>query len=422
MRTAQIKGTIKLKGDKSLSHRAIMFAALAKGKSVLRNLSLGADVASTRAVLQSLGVGFEQKRNELIVNGYGLDGFAIPSQRLYCGNSGTTLRLMLGILAGSAVTVELVGDESLNRRPVMRVIEPLRLMRGDLCTVDGDDHPPVTVHGRPLHGIDYDSPVASAQVKSAVLLAGLQADGEVRFREPVRSRDHTERFLMSQGADLRVIGTTITLTPPVVVQPFDYDLPGDISTAAFFVVAALLTQRSELTIRDVLLNETRTGALDILQAMGGDITLCNTRDYHGERVGDLQVRHSSLKGVDTAKWATASFIDEIPILAVAAMCATGRTVIRNVGELRFKESDRAQGIVDVLRACGGVARLTGDDLIIEGGLTGGHGTPEHRGDHRLAMAIEIIKLIRGEEIAAEYQDVIAASAPEFYETLEMITR
>ena len=422
MMRPRLRGAIKLGGDKSLSHRAVMFASMAQGRSRIRNLSAGADVAGTCEVYRSLGVSIENHASEVVISSKGFQSLNTMSESLYCGNSGTTLRLTMGILAGSKISCQLSGDESLNCRPVKRVIAPLNMMGGDLSTANRKDTPPVIIKGRPLHGIKYNSNIASAQVKSAVLLAGLQAEGATEYTEPSRSRDHTERFLQSQGFDLQVNGTCILLNPAGSIRPFEYDVPCDISTAAFFIVGALLMHESEITINDVLLNETRTGALDILIKMGAAIRIDNKRMIHGEPIGDLIVRSSSLQGFDTGEFDTPTFIDEIPILAFAAMFAEGTTVFNNIGELRVKESDRALGIVQMIRAYGGNAELQGDKLIVCGGRSGKADLANHKGDHRIAMCIEIANLISEGAVSGEYHDVISVSAPEFYENLNSVLR
>jgi 3-phosphoshikimate 1-carboxyvinyltransferase len=415
-----LKGTVTLPGDKSLSHRAIIFAGLAEGKSRIRNLSRGADVATTMKLFQDLGASAESTGGETIVQGCGLSNLRAVSKSLDCGNSGTSLRLMMGVLAGSNTAVTLAGDESLNRRPVMRVIEPLRLMGADLATSGEGDHPPVTINGRKLHGITYASQVASAQVKSAVLLAALHAEGLTHYTEPTQSRDHTERFLAAQGVDIKVTEAGINLSPGATLQPFDQVVAGDISTAAFYIVAALLSSGSEILIKNVGLNPTRTGALTILNRMGAEILTENQRDVYGEPVGDLIVRSSTLSGVDTAGLNLATYIDEVPILAVAAMFAEGETKFHNLGELRVKESDRLQGTADIVSALGGNAEIDGDTLIISGGCRGALRDLDARQDHRLAMAIEVANLVLAGELAGAYQEMIAISAPEFYETIRTL--
>jgi 3-phosphoshikimate 1-carboxyvinyltransferase len=417
LKKLRLSGSIRLNGDKSVSHRALIFSALADGRSRIRNLSRGADVASTRKIYGQLGTEYTGIGDELIVTGRGLHNFRSDVDGLDCGNSGTTLRLSMGVLAGSKITCRLFGDDSLNRRPVMRVIRPLRSMGADIRTAGDVDNPPVEINGTSLSGADYRSPVASAQVKSAVLLAGLYARGDTVFSEPSRSRDHTERLLKIQGIDIGVSDSKILLSPGKEPIPFEYDVPGDISTAVNFIVAALVMSNSDVRLERSLLNETRTGALDILRDMAGSINTENESEINGEPVGDVVVKASSLHGVDTIPYAAARFIDEIPILAVAASFASGRTVFRDVGELRIKESDRLGGIVEILSCFGCNAAVVGDDLIVEGGVGARQKDPDIRGDHRLAMAVEILNMATGGGLSGEYAECIGISAPEFYESM-----
>ena len=363
----------------------------------------------------------ESTREETVVQGIGLAKLAASNKSLDCGNSGTSLRLMMGVLAGSNTAVTLSGDDSLNQRPVMRVIEPLRLMGADLATTDEGDHPPVTINGRRLLGITYEANVASAQVKSAVLLAALNAEGMTHYREPAQSRDHTERFLAAQGIDIKVSNSGIDLTPGAMLQPFEQQVAGDISTAAFYIVAALLTANSEIRIANVGLNPSRSGALTILSRMGADILTENQHEVYGEPVGDLVIKSSTLRGVDTVGLNLATFVDEVPILAVAAMFAEGETKFHDLAELRVKESDRLQGTADVINALGGSAAIDGDMLIVNGGCKGEQRKAEARHDHRLAMALEVANLVLAGEVAGAYQEMIAISAPEFYDTLRTLS-
>jgi 3-phosphoshikimate 1-carboxyvinyltransferase len=397
-----------------------MFAALAEGQSEIHNLSSGDDVATTLRVLQQLGVLTEERGDRLLITGRSLSAFADFRRQMYCGNSGTTLRLMLGILAGSKVSCELSGDNSLNRRPVRRVITPLRQMGADLQTTGDNDRPPVIVCGQPLHGITYDSPVASAQVKSAVMLAALFADGETIYSEPSQSRDHTERFLASQGINIQAMANALTIQPPVYLQPFVYDVPGDVSTATYFIVAATLAPDSQLVIENVLLNETRTGAIDILKTMGANIVVENVRTYSNELVGDIVVKSSELHGIDATDLDSVRFIDEVPILSIAAAFAEGPTTFANMAELRVKESDRLQGTADMLTCYGCDTLIEADTLTIVAGARTRLCPPDHRGDHRLAMAIEIMELLLFGSLRGDYQECFAISAPEFYHTLQAI--
>jgi 3-phosphoshikimate 1-carboxyvinyltransferase len=414
------RGEIRVGGDKSISHRAVMLAALAKGKSQLTNLARGDDVKTTLALYQQLGMAAVDSNGRTECTSSGFEALRTTESALYCGNSGTTLRLSLGILAGTRIDCRLAGDDSLNRRPVRRVIEPLRQMGGDLATDAADDRPPVQVRGRRLHGINISTSVASAQVKSAILLAGLHADGVTSVTEPEQSRNHTEIMLKHLGCNIDVEGNTSILSPAKRIDGFEYTVPGDISTAIFFIVAALIRPNSELIVRDILLNTTRTGAIDILRMMGSSIEEDNVRSQHGEPVGDLIVKSSRLHGCDAANVVTARYIDEVPALAAAAMFAEGETVFQNIGELRVKESDRATAIVDVVKTCGGSANIAGDTLRIYGRATEAIGSPEHFGDHRIAMMIEVIDLIRTGTVSGSFGDIISVSAPEFYELMKSL--
>lgn len=418
--TKNLRGEIRVGGDKSISHRAIMLAALAKGKSLIKNLSRGDDVKTTLALYQKLGMTATTDNGTIECTSAGYESLRTDESTLYCGNSGTTLRLSLGILAGLRVDCRLAGDDSLNRRPVRRVIEPLRQMGGDLATAAADDRPPVAVRGRRLHGINISTSVASAQAKSAILFAGLHAEGVTSVTEPEQSRDHTEIMLKHLGCNIDVEGRTTILSPVKRIDGFAYSVPGDISTAVFFIVAALALPGSELIIRDVLLNETRTGALNILRGMGASIEEENLRSQHGEQVGDLIAKSSSLHGFDAANITTARYIDEIPALAIAAMLAEGKSTFYNVGELRVKESDRATAIVEVIKANGGNAEIIRDALHIQGGASANRGNADHFGDHRIAMMIEIISLINTGNVTGDYGDTISVSAPEFYELMKAL--
>lgn len=414
------RGEIRVGGDKSISHRAVMLAALAKGRSQLTNLSRGDDVKTTLALYQQLGMTAVDSNGRTECTSSGFEALRTTEITLYCGNSGTTLRLSLGILAGTRIACRLAGDESLNRRPVRRVIEPLRQMGGDLATDAADDRPPVQVRGRRLHGINISTSVASAQVKSAILLAGLHADGVTSVTEPEQSRNHTEIMLKHLGCNIDVEGNTSILSPAKRIDGFEYTVPGDISTAIFFIVAALIRPNCELIVRDILLSATRTGAIDILRMMGSSIEEDNVRSQHGEPVGDLIVKSSRLRGCDAAHVVTARYIDEVPALAVAAMFAEGETTFHNIGELRVKESDRATAIVDVVKTFGGSANIAGDTLRICGRATEAIGRPEHFGDHRIAMMIEVINLSRTGTVSGSFGDIISVSAPEFYELMKSL--
>lgn len=434
-RADRLRGEIRLPGDKSISHRALLLAALASGQSRLRGLSDGADVRSTAAVLRALGVEITAEGDDVVVRSPGIEGLRPPAGRLDCGNSGTTLRLVAGILAGVPLEATLDGDESLRSRPVARIIEPLRAMGAVLQGRRGDTLPPVTVIGRsPLEAIDWTTRVPSAQVKSAILLAGLRAAGTTRVREAVATRDHTERMLRARGVEVRTTaggdGATIELDGGTAVQAIDDRVPGDPSAAAFWVVAAAIHPDAELRIPGVGVNQTRRAAIDLLRSMGADIAETAgagaTADAspttagvdRGEPVADIVARSSTLRGIAVSEADTARAIDEIPILCLAATQATGRTRIHGAGELRVKETDRIAGVVGGLRALGADITVDRDDLVIAGPtpLAGGH--LDSHGDHRLAMTFAIAGLVAAGQTTVDGSASAAISDPGFFGQLE----
>lgn len=371
----------------------------------------------TVGVYRKMGVGFIESGNEMIIDSPGLVGLRGDSEVLFCGNSGTTLRLTLGVLAGSRVSCILTGDDSLSRRPVLRVVEPLRLMGGDIETLDGSDHPPVRLRGTRLRAIDYTLPIASAQVKSAILLAGLNAEGTTRIRGGGEPRDHTERLLKAYGHPVAIEESVISLDGPVQLNPFEYAVPADPSTATVFIVATLILAGGEITIKDVLLNRTRLGAIEILKRMNADIQIGKVHRRYEEDVGDVYVRSSALRGCDSSGIATERFIDEVPILAVAAAFAEGETVLRDLSELRVKESNRLEGIVQLLKSFSVKCVAEDDSLRICGGFGAKPNELPELKDHRLAMAAEILSLAVTGGVRGDLQDVISISTPEFYECL-----
>src|SRR3954465_5309013 len=427
-RSGPLRGTCRMPGDKSISHRALLFGALADGAVEARGLGRGGDNLSTASALRALGVDIEIDGDEARVRGVGFAGLAAAAGPLDCGNSGTTIRLLMGLLAGRPFETELCGDASLTRRPMRRVAEPLRRMG---ATVEGrvdpprpvDVFPPVRVRGGALVGIDYDLPVASAQLKSALVLAGLQAKGPSRLREPGRSRDHTERMLRAMGAPISVDAGS----GAVIVDPRGWNgklravpivIPGDLSSATFLFVAAATVPGSDVTIENVGLNPTRSGALDALASMGAEIDVAPAGDAMGEPVGTVRVRASRLRGITVAGALALRSIDEIPALAVAAALADGQTVFADLAELRVKESDRIVAIARELRR-GGVAVEERPDGFVVTGLggrpaAGGTVQPEH--DHRIAMAGAVMGLSAGDETIVPAAD-IATSFPTFAETL-----
>ncbi|HEY7589363.1 MAG TPA: 3-phosphoshikimate 1-carboxyvinyltransferase [Candidatus Limnocylindrales bacterium] len=402
----RLRGELRLPGDKSISHRALMLAALAEGESRITGAGDGADVRSTAGILAALGVAVEQTRGEASNVDYrvvsaGHAALARPVRDLDCGNSGTSLRLFAGILAGVPVTATLDGDDSLRRRPVARIIEPLRSMGAELHARQDDSLPPLTVVGHaPLRPVDVSPTTPSAQVKSAILFAGLRADGRTSVREAVATRDHTERMLRARGIRVETVpgegaGVTVTIEGGGRVRALDERVPGDVSAAAFWLAAGAAHPDAELTIRGVGVNPTRRAVIDHLRAMGAHIEERATAadDGTGEPVADVTVRSSRLRGIDLGPSDVAAAIDEIPVLCVVAAVADGTTRIRGAGELRHKESDRIAGIAAGLRALGARVDVDGDDLTIRGGgrLTGA--ATDSLGDHRLAMAFAVAGLL-----------------------------
>lgn len=431
---ARLRGTIGLPGDKSVSHRALMLAALARGASRVHGAGDGADVRSTAGIVAALGATVERSLRpdgnaDYRIVSPGADGLHQPTGPLDCGNSGTSLRLFAGILAGLPLTATLDGDASLRQRPVARIIEPLRSMGAVLHAREDDSRPPLTVVGRtPLRGIDHVSRVPSAQVKSAILLAGMRAEGRTSVSESVATRDHTERMLRNRGVTVgRDVGANgwvrVELEGGVDVQAIDERVPGDLSAAAFWLVAGAIHPDAELRIVDVGLNPTRRSIVEILRAMGADIQGgpdAGADDGIGEPMADLVVRSSALHAIDLGPAEVASAIDEIPILCLAATQARGTTRIRGAGELRHKESDRIAGIAAGLSALGARVSVDGDDLEIEGParLRGAHTESHH--DHRLAMTFAVAGLIGSGPTTISGSDSASISYPSFFADLERI--
>lgn len=419
-----IRGEIHLPGDKSISHRAILFAALARGESCIRGCSLGEDNLRTIRAVQLVGVDIAQQDTAVIVRSRGWDAFQPPSDAtIDCGNSGTTMRLLSGILAGCSFTSRLDGDASLRRRPMGRVIDPLRLMGATIESEGGQHCAPLRISGQngTLTGITYTSSVASAQVKSAILLAGLHASGRTTVIEPARSRDHTERLLPAFGGRLVVQGRTISVDGGTPLHAQDVDIPGDLSSAAFFIAAALLLPHSELRIRQIGLNPTRTGIVDIFRAMGAQIETHNARNVCGEPVGDLVVRSSSLRGIAVDGELIVRAIDELPMLAVAMAFAHGTSVIRGAAELRVKESDRIRALAVALAALGVTVEELPDGLVITGQGRVRGGTVHSQGDHRVAMALSVAGLGSDEGVVVQEPECIAISFPGYYRLVQEVT-
>lgn len=417
-----LTGTIHIPGDKSVSHRSVMFSAIAKGRVRIRNFLEAADCLSTAACMRALGAGVERRADgTLLVTGVGLRGLQEPQGILDAGNSGTTLRLLLGILAAQPFFSVLAGDASLSRRPMGRVVEPLSSMGAVIRGREGNRFLPLAVLGREgrLRALDYESPVASAQVKSAVLLAGLYANGKTTLREPALSRDHTERMLAAFGAKIVCEEAAVTIEPAEeLFAPEEILVPGDISSAAYWLVAASLIEGSDLLLEGVGVNPTRTGILDVLSAMGADITLGNERESGGEAIADIRVRSASLRGTAFGGAIIPRLIDEIPILAVAALFAEGDTVISGAAELRVKETDRLQAVTTELnRLAPGAVEATADGMVIHGGGALSPAACRTYDDHRMAMSLAVAGAA-GAGVTLDAPACVNISYPSFYETLD----
>lgn len=417
-----LTGQCSVPGDKSVSHRAIMFGSIAEGKTTIRNFLDGHDCRATVGVMRDLGVEIEVLTpTELVVHGRGLDGLQEPNNVLNCDNSGTTIRLMTGLLAGQKFTSFLNGTAQIRRRPMGRIVQPLRGMGADITGRQNGNYAPLAIRPSRLQGVEYQMPVASAQVKSCLLLAGLYAHGLTIVREPGPTRDHTERMLRAMGAPIEVVGNTVhSERPQQPLQAIDITVPGDISSAAFLLVAGCITPDSRLTIAGVGINRTRTGIVDALQEMGAHIEYHNEREQAGEPVADLEVRYSELHGATFGGAPIVTMIDELMVLAVAATQAKGRTLVKDAGELRVKETDRIASTVTELRKMGAKIEPTSDGFIIDG-PTELRGAPvESQGDHRLAMAMTIAGLVAKGSTAVYGSEVTADSFPGFEITLQAL--
>ncbi len=411
-----LHGELTVPGDKSISHRAVMFSSLAHGTTKITHFLQGADCLSTISCFQRMGIDITRTSQEVLVHGKGLHGLSAPQDILDAGNSGTTTRLISGILAGQPFASTLTGDASLQSRPMKRIMTPLSMMGASIHSINENGCVPLNIEGTQLHGIHYQSPVASAQVKSCVLLAGLYADGQTSVTEPVLSRNHTELMLQYLGADVRCEGNTASITPEPQLTAREISVPGDISSAAYFIAAGLLTPNSEILLKNVGINPTRDGMLQVCKAMGGNITLLNVNSQ-GEPTADLLIRSSGLHGTTIEGALIPTLIDEIPILAVMAAFADGTTVIRDAQELRVKESDRITVMVDNLRRMGADVEGTPDGMIIRGGAPL-HGTViDSYLDHRIAMSFAVAGTICDGPLSIQGGDCVKISYPDFYEDL-----
>jgi 3-phosphoshikimate 1-carboxyvinyltransferase len=417
-----LQGHVAVPGDKSISHRAVLIGAIADGETRISGFGRSADTEATVAAVRALGAGVEEHDvDTLTVSGVGLRGLEPPAAPLECGNAATLMRLLSGILAGQDGRFELVGDESLSTRPMERVAEPLRRMGARVSTTEG--HAPLVVEGGPLHPISYELPVPSAQVKSAVLLAGLLTDGETTVVEPLPTRDHTERLLELAGAWVRRRPTSVSVRGAERLTLEAVDIPGDFSAAAPLLVAAATVPGSELTVHGVGLNPRRTGLLEVLEHMGARIAVYNRRLIGGEPAGDVEVRSSELVGATVSAAQVPALVDELPLLALAACHARGETVVRGASELRVKESDRIDGVAEELRRIGAHIRATRDGFRVRGvpaRLRGG--VFDSRGDHRLAMLGAVAGLSSREGVELRGAEAVDVSFPGFYDLLGQLTR
>ncbi|HEX2249020.1 MAG TPA: 3-phosphoshikimate 1-carboxyvinyltransferase [Gemmatimonadales bacterium] len=415
----RVAGTIRVPGDKSITHRVLLLAGIGRGTCRIRGALTSLDARSTARVVRQLGAEVSALR-ESLVTVQGGERFSEPAGVLDCGNSGTTARLTLGLLAAHDLTATLTGDRSLRRRPMRRVTAPLSSMGARFTELNGDGLP-LRVEGSSLRPLRYEMPVSSAQLKSALLLAGMAAEVNVSLREPHgRSRDHTERLLRSFGYQVVESEGWIHFTPTGKIQPFDFDIPGDISSAAFLIGAGLLADAGELRIAGVGLNPTRTAFLDVLSRMGATITVENETSHHDEPVGDLLVSPARLRPTEVVGDEIPGLIDEVPLLAILASRADGVTIFRQVGELRVKESDRLGLIAENLRNVGVRAEVQGDDLTIEGTDAPPCGAIRTAADHRLAMAFAVLGTLRGAKVVIDDLECSAVSFPRFVETLQSI--
>lgn len=404
-----LKGTVTIPSDKSISHRAIMFTSLARGKSVIKNFSKGQDPLSSLKVCKALGIDAKFSNEELIVKSKGI--LSTPQTQLDCGNSGTTMRLMSGILAGQNFNSTLIGDESLSKRPMKRVIEPLALMGAKIES--NEFKAPLKIYGQNLQPINYVSKLASAQVKSCILLAGLNIDGQTSFTEPYVSRNHTEIMLKYMGANISVNNTTVTIEKSEL-EPKTIEICGDISSAAYFIVAGLIVPSSKIILKNVGLNPTRTGILEVAEKMGGNIEILDKRNISGEDVGDIQISYSNLNSCTIEGEIIPRLIDELPVIAVLATQAKGTTIIKDAQDLRNKESDRIKAVVTELKKIGANIEETPDGFIINGKTKlKGDTEVETYHDHRLAMSLYVAGLICNKPITINSFEWVDISFPEF---------
>ena len=415
-----LRGEITVPGDKSISHRAIIFGSIAKGTTEITGFLNSADCHSTISCFKQMGINITEKNGTVLVAGKGMHGLCAPSSVLDTGNSGTTTRLISGILAAQPFSVTINGDETIQKRPMKRIMEPLSLMGADITSQRGNDCAPLIINGRQLHGITYTTKTASAQVKSSILLAGLYADSPTIVTEPALSRNHSELMLKAYGADISVTDKTVTLKPASELFGQKVEVPGDISSAAYFIVAGLITPDSEVLIKNVGINETRDGIIRVVKTMGGNITLLNERIACGEKVADVLVKSSDLKATTIEGAIIPTLIDELPVIAILAACAEGTTTIKDAAELKVKECNRIDAVTKNLQAMGGNITPTEDGFIIKGGAPLHAARIETFHDHRIAMSFAVANLIADGENTYDKPEVVCISYPGFYADLDSL--
>jgi 3-phosphoshikimate 1-carboxyvinyltransferase len=419
--TKIFKGTFSPSPDKSISHRSIIFSSLAQGKSTIRNFLRADDPMRTLLAFRALGVDIDDTQDNIIVNGTGIHGLKQPKNEIDCGNSGTTIRLLSGVLSGNPFFSVLTGDESLRTRPMGRIIVPLQKMGADIQARGGNNRPPLAITGKTLQAITYTLPIASAQVKSAILLAGLYAEGETKITEPTKSRDHTERMLRAFGSKITVDGLHVTIKSGVELKGTDIEVPGDFSSAAFFIAGASLIDNSDITIKGVGINPTRTGLISALKEMGATIDISDTRTVSGEPIADIQCcGGKALKAVQITKEKIPALIDEFPILCVAATQAEGTTIIKGAEELRVKESDRIKSMATELKKMGAEIEEFQDGLSIKGKCKLRGTIVESHRDHRVAMALSIAGLLAHGTTTIQGVSSVKISFPGFFEVLRRL--
>ncbi|WP_396125760.1 3-phosphoshikimate 1-carboxyvinyltransferase [Bacillus sp. Marseille-Q3570] len=419
---AGLTGSIRVPGDKSISHRAVMFGAIAHGRTVVDGFLPGEDCLSTIDCFRKLGVKIHQEKEHVEVDGKGIEGLKEPEDILDVGNSGTTCRLLLGVLANTPFHSCVIGDDSIAKRPMSRVTNPLQEMGTKIDGRNDGNYTPISIRGGHLKAIDYVSPVGSAQVKSAVLLAGLQADGTTTLTEPHHSRDHTERMLRAFGCEVEVNDLTVSLKGKQSLEATHIKVPGDISSAAFYLVAGAIVPDSEITIEKVGINPTRTGVLDVLEKMGADIIITNQDTQTSEPSADIQIKSSSLNGIEISGELIPRLIDEIPIIALAATQAEGTTIIKDAAELKVKETNRIDTVVNELKKLGAQIEATDDGMIIQGKTELSGNTVDSHGDHRIGMMLAIASCIANGETVLENSGAVNVSYPSFFEQLEQLSQ